>query len=90
MKSVRPFAGAHTIALLANRLHHRFAQMGGAVGDDDAGGFHGFDLALGVALAYAWVAFPYTLYALGANVNDGLVALMLVIALLVVSSPVAR
>ena len=42
-------------------------------------------VALGVALGYAWLAFPYTLYALGANVNDGLVALMLVIALLVLS-----
>lgn len=47
-------------------------------------------VALGVALTYAWLAFPYTLYALGANVNDGLVALMLVIALIAVSSAPAR
>ena len=47
-------------------------------------------VALGVALAYAWLAFPYTLYALGANVNDGLVALLLVVALIVFSSPALR
>lgn len=42
-------------------------------------------LALGVALSYAWLAFPYSLYALGSNVNDGLVALMLAVALLVLT-----
>src|SRR2546423_6923141 len=30
--------------------------------------------ALGVALAYAWAAFPYTLYTMNSNSNDTLVA----------------
>jgi hypothetical protein len=36
---------------------------------------------LGIALAYAWAAFPYTLYALDSNSNDTLVAAVLVWAL---------
>jgi hypothetical protein len=46
--------------------------------------------ALGVALAYAWVAFPYTLFALSANSNDTLVAALLVWALVALASPVGR
>ena len=38
--------------------------------------------ALGVALAYAWVAYPYTAFALESNTNDSLVALTCVAALL--------
>jgi Glycosyltransferase family 87 len=45
---------------------------------------------LGVALAYAWLAYPFTMYALGSSFNDGLVALLVVCCLLVVSSPPAR
>jgi hypothetical protein len=45
---------------------------------------------LGVALAYAWVAYPYTLFVLETNANDSLVAMLCVFALLAVTSPTAR
>jgi branched-subunit amino acid transport protein AzlD len=45
---------------------------------------------LGVALAYAWLAYPFTLYTLGSSFNDGLVAFLVVCCLLVISSPPAR
>jgi hypothetical protein len=45
---------------------------------------------LGVALAYAWVAYPFTLYALESNSNDMLVAVLLLAVLLCASSPPAR
>ena len=45
---------------------------------------------LGLALGFAWAAYPYTLYALSSNVNDSLVAMLLVWALLLGSSPWAR
>ncbi len=45
---------------------------------------------LGVALAYAWVSYPFTLYALESNSNDALVAVLLLAVLLVASSPPAR
>ena len=46
---------------------------------------------LGVALAFAWLAYPYTLYALNANGgNDAIVAAVLVAALIVVASPLKR
>jgi hypothetical protein len=45
---------------------------------------------LGVALAYAWLAYPFTLYTLGSSFNDGLVALLVVCCLLVVTSAPAR
>jgi hypothetical protein len=45
---------------------------------------------LGVALAYAWVAYPFTLFALESNSNDMIVAVLLLAALLVASSPPAR
>ena len=41
--------------------------------------------ALGVALAYAWVAYPYTAFALESNSNDAVVALGCVAALLAAS-----
>jgi hypothetical protein len=46
--------------------------------------------ALGVALAYAWVSYPYTLYALESNSNDSLVSALLVWALVGIASPGAR
>jgi hypothetical protein len=46
--------------------------------------------ALGIALAYAWAAFPFTLYTLNSNTNDGLVAALIVATLLVAHRPVAR
>jgi hypothetical protein len=45
---------------------------------------------LGVALAYAWVSYPFTLYSLESNSNDTLVAVLLLAALLVATSPPAR
>jgi hypothetical protein len=45
---------------------------------------------LGLALAWAWAAFPFTLFGLMLNTNDGLVALLLVAALLALASPPAR
>ena len=37
---------------------------------------------LGIALAYAWVAYPFTLFALESNANDTLVAVLVLAALL--------
>jgi hypothetical protein len=45
---------------------------------------------LGVILAYAWASYPFTLWSLESNVNDGLVAFLVVAALLVVRWAPAR
>jgi hypothetical protein len=45
---------------------------------------------LGVVLAFAWAAYPFTLWALSSNTNDSLVALLAVVALLVITSAPAR
>jgi hypothetical protein len=45
---------------------------------------------LGVALAYAWAAFPYTLFALNCNSNDALVAMVCVWALVALKSAPGR
>jgi Glycosyltransferase family 87 len=45
---------------------------------------------LGVILAYAWAAYPYTAFALESNSNDTLVAALVVGVLLLISSPVGR
>jgi hypothetical protein len=45
---------------------------------------------LGLALAYAWVAYPFTLFSLESNSNDALVAVLILAALLVVKSAPAR
>jgi hypothetical protein len=45
---------------------------------------------LGIALAYAWCAYPYSLYALNSNTNDGLIAALVVFALVALSSPPVR
>jgi hypothetical protein len=45
---------------------------------------------LGLALAYGWAAYPFTLFVSNSNSNDSLVALLVVLALLVAASPVAR
>jgi Glycosyltransferase family 87 len=45
---------------------------------------------LGVALAYAWLAYPFTMYTLGSSFNDALVAFLVVCCLLVVASAPAR
>jgi hypothetical protein len=45
---------------------------------------------LGLALAYGWVSFPYTLFPLMNSSNDGLVSALVVFALLGLASPAAR
>jgi Glycosyltransferase family 87 len=45
---------------------------------------------LGLALGWAWAAFPFTLLGVMLNTNDGLVAMLLVGALLGLASPAAR
>jgi hypothetical protein len=45
---------------------------------------------LGIALAYAWVSYPFTLFALENNANDTLVAVFVLAALLFASSAPAR
>jgi hypothetical protein len=45
---------------------------------------------LGVVLAYAWAAYPFTLWTLSSNTNDTLVSLLLVVTLLVITSAPAR
>ncbi len=44
----------------------------------------------GVIFAYLWAAYPFTLYTLSSNSNDSLVALLLVLAMLVITSAPAR
>ncbi len=45
---------------------------------------------LGIALAYAWAAFPFTLYALNTNTNDAVVSFFLLAALLALARPGVR
>jgi hypothetical protein len=45
---------------------------------------------LGLALAWAWAAFPFTLFGLMQNTNDGLIAMLLVYSLLLLGTPAAR
>jgi Glycosyltransferase family 87 len=45
---------------------------------------------LGLALGFAWVAFPYSTYVLQCNTNDGLMTMLLVYALLALRSAPAR
>jgi branched-subunit amino acid transport protein AzlD len=45
---------------------------------------------LGVGLAYAWLAYPFTMYTLGSSFNDSVVALLVVCCLLVLASAPAR
>jgi len=45
---------------------------------------------LGVMLAYAWAACPFTLYALNSNANDSLVGAMLLAALYFATRPATR
>ncbi|MGH2964678.1 MAG: glycosyltransferase 87 family protein [Solirubrobacterales bacterium] len=46
--------------------------------------------ALGISLAFAWLAYPFTLYTMNANANDSLIAAAGVGAMLAVSSPPGR
>jgi hypothetical protein len=44
----------------------------------------------GIVLAYLWASYPFALWSLSSNTNDTLVALLLVVALLVITSAPAR
>jgi hypothetical protein len=46
--------------------------------------------SLGILLAYLWAAYPFTLYAMNSNTNDGLVAALVVLSLLTVTSAAGR
>jgi hypothetical protein len=46
--------------------------------------------ALGIVLAYAWAAYPFTLFALESNTNDALVAALVTFSLLAITSAPAR
>src|SRR5205823_3559627 len=46
--------------------------------------------ALGLSLAFAWLAYPFTLYTMNANADDSLIAASMVGAMVVVASPPAR
>ena len=46
--------------------------------------------SVGIVLAYAWAAYPFSLYALSSNTNDTLVGLLIVLALLGITSAPAR
>jgi hypothetical protein len=46
--------------------------------------------ALGVVLAFAWAAFPFTAFALEANVNDAMVGFLVLGSVLLVSSEAGR
>jgi hypothetical protein len=45
---------------------------------------------LGLALAYGWVSFPYTLFPLMSNTNDTLIAALVVFGLLAITSAAGR
>ncbi|MCW2991197.1 MAG: hypothetical protein JWM73_1791 [Solirubrobacterales bacterium] len=45
---------------------------------------------LGVALAYAWAAYPFTLYTSNSNSNDALVAALVLLAVLLAGRPALR
>ncbi|MGI8585591.1 MAG: glycosyltransferase 87 family protein [Thermoleophilaceae bacterium] len=45
---------------------------------------------LGLSLAFAWASYPYTLFVLASNANDSLVAMLVVYALLAVTSAPGR
>jgi hypothetical protein len=45
---------------------------------------------LGIVLAYAWAAYPFTLWTLSSNTNDALVSMLLVYALLALGSSAGR
>ena len=65
-------------ALALFLLGRRLRRGGGDRGDGGDGGD-----ALGIALAFAWLAYPFTLYTLGSSFNDSLVALGVVGCMLV-------
>jgi len=45
---------------------------------------------LGIVLAYAWAAYPFSLWTLSSNTNDSLVALSALVTLLLIGAPTRR
>jgi hypothetical protein len=45
---------------------------------------------LGIVFAFAWAAFPYSLYVMNSNANDSLVAALLVFTMVAAARPAAR
>jgi hypothetical protein len=82
---LEPLPAAHAVAILFDLLVVGLLVLLGRRLREGAEG-----VALGTALAFAWLAYPYTLYALNANGNDAIVAAALVGALLVLRSAPAR
>src|SRR5829696_8583339 len=76
---------ALALYLLGCRL--RFPTRGSVTVRELPADAHEEGRTLGVALAYAWLAYPFTMYTLGSSFNDALVAFLVVVCLLVVSSP---
>ena len=64
--------------------------LGGRLRDRGDRGDGGDDHVLGLALAFAWLAYPFTLYTLGSSFNDSLVALAVVACMLALASPPGR
>ena len=82
---LEPLAGAHAASIVFDlAVVGLLVAVGRRLREGEQG------RALGIALAYAWLAFPYTLYALCANGNDALVAAFLLGALLALGSAPAR
>jgi len=64
--------------------------LGGRLRDRGAKDEDRDDPTLGLALVFAWLAYPFTLYTLGSSFNDSLVALAVVACMLALASPPAR
>lgn len=64
--------------------------LGGRLRDRGAKDQDRDDPTLGLALAFAWLAYPFTLYTLGSSFNDSLVGLAVVACMLALASPPAR
>ncbi|HUG36743.1 MAG TPA: glycosyltransferase 87 family protein, partial [Candidatus Limnocylindrales bacterium] len=82
---LEPLPAAHALAIFFDLLVVGLLYL---VGRRLRGGEQG--TALGVALAFAWLAYPYTLYALNVNGNDAIVVAALLGALLALGSAPAR
>jgi len=97
-----PAAHAATVAFDLVTLAGLFAlglvimrRRRGGNGDDEEGDAHGTEVGwrdnvLGLILVFAWVAYPYTTFAMQGNSNDELISAVLVWSLVAFASPFAR